>query len=226
MRYTALQAEALRPTRDVDQRTTTNQAMRIRRCRSVQISKVKRGCNRKNSEYALLSVDGVVNDPFLLVSGGYRDDAYMRDGLGLLPECGGMLMGRKFFESSAPLWSSCPDHPWAERLNEMPKYVFTSTLSDAPAWSNSELVKGDIALQAARLKDQTPRDLIIWGHTQLADPLMRAQLIDVLDLSVHPLLIGSGSVLLREGLHQPVRLAATTRFSNILKITYEPIHEH
>lgn len=64
--------------------------------------------------------------------------------------------------------------------------------------------------------------LVIWGHTRLAESLMRSGLIDVLDLSIHPKFIGAGEPLLREGLGIELRLLSTKSFSNIVKISYEP----
>ena len=173
-------------------------------------------------EYTLISVDGVFDNPVGHGFMGFRDDAYIRDGLGLLAGCEAMIMGRNFFEESAQIWTSRLNHPWAARLNAMRKYVFSSTLEDASAWENSVLVAGDPVKEVARIKDESRGDLVIWGHTQLAETLMRAGLVDVLDVSVHPVLSGSGALLLREGLKQPMRLVATKCFTNIVKITYEP----
>ena len=94
----------------------------------------------------------------------------------------------------------------------MAKYVFSSTLKTAE-WDNSTVVGGDVAAGAARLKDATSGDLLIWGHTRLAEALMRHGLVDVIDLSVHPLLAGHGGLLLREGLDVPLRLVSVKSFS-------------
>lgn len=75
-------------------------------------------------EYTLVSVDGVFENPAALGFMGFRDDAYHRDGLGLLSECEAMIMGRHVYEQMSKLWPSRPEHPWTDRLNEMPKYVF------------------------------------------------------------------------------------------------------
>lgn len=66
---------------------------------------------------------------------------------------------------------------------------------------------------------------MIWGHTQLAQSLMSAGLVDVLDLSIHPLVAGAGRLLFRDGLKVPLRLAATKSFSQIVKLSYEPVYE-
>jgi dihydrofolate reductase len=133
-----------------------------------------------------------------------------------------MIMGRNLFELSVDVWPSRRDHPWAERLNGMRKYVFSSTLQDVSGWENSVVVAGDPSKQMARIKNESGGDLVMWSHTRLAETLMRAGLIDVLDVTNHHLLCGAGGLLLREGLRQALRLVATTCFTNIAKITYEP----
>ncbi len=75
-------------------------------------------------EYTLVSVDGVYTDPAGLGFMRFRDDAYLRDGLGVLSASEAMIMGRGFYAASARMWQSRPDHPWAHRLNTMAKYVF------------------------------------------------------------------------------------------------------
>ena len=171
-------------------------------------------------EYTLVSVDGVYTDPAGLGFMRFRDDAYLRDGLGVLLASEAMIMGRAFYEGSAKMWQSRPDHPWAHRLNTMAKYVFSSTLKTTE-WDNSTIVSGDVAAGAARLKDTISGDLLIWGHTRLAVALMRHGLVDVIDLSIHPLLAGHGGVLLREGFDVPLRLVSVKSFSQIVKLTYQ-----
>jgi dihydrofolate reductase len=176
---------------------------------------------RRIIEYTLISADGVFGNPVELGFMQYRDDAYLRDGLGLLCTSDAMLMGRNFYEGSAELWQSRVEHPWATRLNEMKKYVFSSTLTEA-AWTNSVILNGDVVEETRRLKDDGNGDLVIWGHTRLAETLMRSGLIDVLDLSIHPKFVGTGEPLFREGLGVELRLLSTKSFSNIVKISYEP----
>jgi dihydrofolate reductase len=147
---------------------------------------------RKVIESTLLSADGVFEDPARLGIMQYRDDAYMRDGLGLLSACEAMLIGRNTYESLAKIWPSRA-HPWAHRLNEMKKYVFSSTLNDT-TWNNSTLVRGDVAAQVAKLKGEQGGNLLVWGHGLLGETLLKDRLIDVLDLSIHPLVVGHGKL--------------------------------
>jgi dihydrofolate reductase len=184
---------------------------------------------RRIIEYTLISADGGM-DPTPGPSGlpsflSFRDDAYMRDGLGVLSACDAMLMGRTMYEASSKLWPTREnDHPWAARLNAMPKYVFSSRLERAD-WNNTTIVRGDVAVEARKLKEERGGDLLIWGHTRLAESLMKSRLIDVLDLSFHPVLHGSGKRLSREGQDVRLKLVAAKAFSNIVKLTYEPQYE-
>ncbi len=171
-------------------------------------------------EYTLVSVDGVYTDPAGLGFMRFRDEAYLRDGLGVLSASEAMIMGRGFYEASAKMWQSRPDHPWANRLNTMAKYVFSSTLKTTE-WDNSTIVGGDVVAEAARLKDTTSGDLLIWGHTRLAEALMRHGLVDFIDLSIHPLLAGHGGLLLRDDLDVPLRLVSVKSFSQIVKLSYQ-----
>ncbi len=175
---------------------------------------------RKVIEYTLVSADGAFDDPVNLGFMQYHDDAYMRDGLGLLTACDAMLFGRTTYQIFSKPYQGGRAHPWAGRLKAIPKYVFSSTLEGAD-WNNSTLVRGDAVAEVTRLKQQEEGDLLIFGHGLLGETLLRAQLIDVIDLSVHPVLAGSGKQFFRDGQAAKLRLAAVKTFSKIVKMTYE-----
>jgi dihydrofolate reductase len=176
---------------------------------------------RKIIEYTLVSVDGVFAGADISRFSAYRDDAYMRDGLAQALACDALLMGRTTYESFAKLWPRRTD-PWADRINAMPKYVFSSTLEKA-AWNNSTLVRGDVEAYVSRLKQQEGGDLLIYGHGLLAKTLLKHQLLDVLDLSIYPLVVGQGKQFFRQGENATLRLVAAKSFSTgIVKLTYEP----
>jgi len=166
---------------------------------------------RKIIEYTLVSLDGVFAGPVVQRFLGYRDAAYLRDGLGQLLACDAMLMGRTTYEDFA-------------RINTIQKYVFSSTL-DSAGWNNSVLVRGDVETEVTKLKDQDGGDLLVYGHGLLAETLLSRGLLDVLDISIHPIVAGSGKLLFREGQNADMKLAAIKAFSKIVKLTYEPQHE-
>jgi len=130
-------------------------------------------------------------------------------------------MGRNTYESFAKIWPG-RTHPWADRINSMQKYVFSSKLEKAE-WNNSTIVRGDVVAEVTRLKEQQGRDLLVYGHGLLGETLLRRHLLDVLDLSIHPLVLGRGKQFFREGENAKLKLVTTKSFSKgIVKLTYEP----
>jgi len=144
--------------------------------------------------------------PVLATFFDYRDHAYLRDGLGQLNACDAILLGRATYENFAALWPD-RDHPWADRINAMTMYLFSSTL-ERVNWNNSTLVQGDAIAEVTKLKAQDGGDLLVYGHGLLAESLLQHQLLDVLDVSVHPVLAGTGNVLFRPDLHFAMNLVA------------------
>lgn len=176
---------------------------------------------RKIIEYTLVSADGVIGDAQNWGLRNFQDDAYLRDGLAQMLACDAMLLGRHTYEIFANVYPSRTD-PWAARLNPMRKYVFSSTLEKA-VWDNTTIVRGDVAAEVTKLKRQEGRDLLIWGHGLLAETLLKEHLLDQLDISMYPIVAGSGKLFFREGQSASLRLVTTKTFSKgIVKLTYEP----
>jgi dihydrofolate reductase len=176
---------------------------------------------RRIIEYCLVSADGIMlEDPFPFAD--YLDDAYLRDRLGLFAACDAMLLGRTTYEGFAKRWSPGSERirPYVARLNTMRKYVFSSKLETAE-WSNSTIVRGDVAAEVTKLKQQDGGDLLILGHGLLGETLLKHRLLDVLDLAIHPVLLGDGKPLFREGQAVKLKPAATRSFSKVVKVSYE-----
>lgn len=175
---------------------------------------------RKIIESTLISVDGVFAETDFSKFFVYQDDTYLRDGLGLLLSGDAILMGRKTYESWAKIWPGSP-HPWAERLNTIPKYVFSSTLETA-TWNNTTLVRGDVVVEVSRLKQQAGGDLLTFGHGLLGETLLKYHLLDGLELAVHPLVLGQGRQFLRQGLSASLKFVEAKSFSTgIVTLTYK-----
>lgn len=172
-------------------------------------------------EYTLVSADGVFEDPVEMGVGRYQDDAYLRDGLHLLMASRALIFGRRSYEAFARLYGAGGTHKpmWADRLNAMPKYVFSSTM-EKPGWSNTTIVRSDPLSEVQRLKDEDEGDLLILGHGQLAEGLLRGGLTDLIDLTIYPFLRGEGKSFFREGQAARLELVSTKVFSNIVKLTY------
>ena len=172
-------------------------------------------------EYTLISADGVFEDPVGMGVGQYQDDAYLRDGLNVFMACRALLFGRRTYEAFARLYGSSGTHKplWADRLTGMNKYVFGSTM-EKPSWSNTAVVRSDPVAEVQRLKQEGGGDLLILGHGQLAETLLREGLTDLVDLTIYPFLRGEGRSFFREGQTARLDLVTTKVFSKIVKITY------
>lgn len=177
---------------------------------------------RKIIEYCLVSADGIVlEDPFPFAD--YLDDAYLRDRVGLFAACDAVLWGRTTYErfSKRQPRGNQGAPPYVARLNAIKKYVFSSKLETAE-WNNSTIVRGDVVAEVTKLKQQEGGDLLVLGHGFFGETLLKQRLIDVLDLAIHPVLVGNGKPFFREGQTVELKLAATKSFSKIVKVTYEP----
>lgn len=118
-------------------------------------------------------------------------------------EADALLLGRKTYEMFAAAWPTQHDDTGlAERMNEMPKYVASTTLREV-TW-NASLLTGDVAHAVATLKEQPGRGLVLVGSRTLAHYLHQHDLVDEYRLWFHPVILGSGLRLFDEGLNADV----------------------
>ena len=94
------------------------------------------------------------------------------------------------YEGFAEAWPS-RDGEFADKFNNMPKYVVSSTLEE-PEWNNSTVLKGDVAEEVAKLKREQDGDIVVHGSAQLVQTLIEHDLVDELRLMVFPVVLGSG----------------------------------
>src|SRR4029079_16733696 len=78
-----------------------------------------------------------------------------------------------------------------DKFNTMPKYVVSSTL-ESPEWTNTTVLKGDVADEVAKLKEQQDGDIVVHGSVQLVQTLLENDVVDDLRLMVFPVVLGSG----------------------------------
>jgi dihydrofolate reductase len=132
-------------------------------------------------------------------------------------------MGRRTYESFAKYWPSGTG-PYADRINDMRKYVFSSTLQKAD-WRNSTIVRGDVATEVAKLKQEDGKDLLIYGHGPLGQTLLEHRLLDEIVFSVHPVILGSGTLAFRPGAKVPLKLVGTeTLGTGVAVLSYKPVY--
>ena len=141
---------------------------------------------------------------------------------GNLSNVGPMLFGRWTYEEFYSYWPSQTDNPYTAVLNNAQKYVASKKLKEPLAWSNSTLLKGDVAEAVARLKAQPGQDFLVMGSGELVQTLMRFNLVDLFVLLIHPLILGSGRRLFPDNsLYTVLRLIDTKTTTNgVVVATY------
>jgi dihydrofolate reductase len=109
-------------------------------------------------------------------------------------------------------------------LDNTQKYVTSTTLTEPLPWANSTLLEGDAAQAVAKLKQQPGKDIVVLGSGELVQSLMRANLVDTYVLLIHPLVLGSGRRLFRDGgAFARLRLVDTKpTTTGVLVATYQP----
>ena len=175
---------------------------------------------RKIIESTLVSLDGVIGDPHLWAT-PYFDSEAEKHALELLSTSDAMLMGRQtyeFFEAAFPRQTG----EYGQRVNEIRKYVFSSTLKKAD-WSNSSIINGDVITEAAKLKSQPGKNLVMYGHGLLGETLLKNDLLDELKLWINPCVVGRGKLFFREGETTNLELIAQkTLATGVVVLTYQP----
>jgi len=135
-----------------------------------------------------------------------------------------LLLGRRTYEDFYAFWPKQIGNPFTAMLDNMQKYVASTTLSEPLSWSNSTLLPGDAAEAVAALKEEPGKDLLVMGSGELIQSLMRHNLVDEYILLIHPLVLGSGRRLFADGgAFAALRLVATsTTTTGVVIATYQP----
>jgi dihydrofolate reductase len=155
-----------------------------------------------------VTLDGVYQGPGSAeedTSGGFQrggwfvphlDEAFVRQASDWLDLADGLLFGRRTYEAFARDWPQIlePD-PFTVRMNTLPKYVVTNTLTEG-VWNPTTVLRGDPMETVAPLKEQPGRELQVHGSGRLASFLLGNGLVDTLRLVVAPAVIGEGRQLL------------------------------
>jgi dihydrofolate reductase len=183
-----------------------------------------------------LTLDGVMQAPGGKnedTSGGFRhggwqlDNDYIDDigGQAIMESfeaAGGMLLGRRTYDIFAGYWPTSDEQPIAGIMNGMKKYVASRTLQAPLEWENSELLEGDTVEAVRNLKEQPGKDLFVIGSGDFAQTLIENDLVDEYRLMIHPIVVGSGKRLFRDGnpLAKLALIDSKTSTTGVVILTY------
>jgi dihydrofolate reductase len=145
-----------------------------------------------------VSLDGVAESPDKWQFEHF-DDAMMAEMASQIAEQDAVLLGRVTFQEWAQYWPTSTDEPLASFINDTPKYVISTTLEEPLEWQNSTLIKGNVAEEIAALKQQPGKYSRVAGSPTLVESLPQDDLLDELELMVHPVVAGGGKRLFKDG---------------------------
>jgi dihydrofolate reductase len=115
---------------------------------------------------------------------GYKDEE--------IREAEALLLGRKTYDGFAAAWPTRDrSDPFTDKINSMPKYVVSSTLTD-PEWENTTVLAGDALEEVAKLKESLDGPVLVNGSAQLVHALVESDLVDEYRAMVHPVLVAGG----------------------------------
>ena len=177
---------------------------------------------RKVISGLFISLDGVVESPDKWQFDNF--DAEMAAGMEAhLATEDTILLGRVTYQEWAPYWPTSTDEPFASFINNTPKYVFSTTLGKVE-WKNSTLVKGSLAGEIARLKQQPGKNIGVAGSPTLVRSLLQNNLLDELTLMIHPVVVGRGKRLFKDGseLKRLKLVSSQITSTGVAILTYQP----
>lgn len=179
---------------------------------------------RKVIASEFISLDGVIEAPQNWHF-PYVTDDMMAEVTTQLMGADAFLYGRTTYEEFASYWPTATDDETgiADKLNSTPKYVVSTTLQKA-GWKNSTLIKGQVADEIRKLKQQPGGNIGMTGSATLIQALLGAGLIDELRLLVHPIVVGKGKRLFRDGMDTAgLKLVESRAFKGgVVLLVYQP----
>lgn len=112
-------------------------------------------------------------------------------------ESDALLLGRTTYQGFAEAWPS-QEGEFADKFNNMPKYVVSTTLEEPLEWNNSTLIRENVADEVTKLKQESGGNILVNGSAQLVHTLMKHDLVDEYRLMTFPIVLGSGKHLFGE----------------------------
>lgn len=181
-----------------------------------------------------ISLDGVIQAPGGVdedVDGGFAHGGwthpYWHDDMGAhffqaMSQSDTLLLGRKTWQGHGSAFDPMPEgDPFGDLMNNIPKYVVSTTLTSTAAWRNSNLIKSNVMDEVRALKAQEGKNIAIDGSSVLVHALAQHDLVDEYSLLVYPIVLGGGKKLFPEGLRLNLRLIESQPFpSGVVLMRY------
>jgi dihydrofolate reductase len=142
-----------------------------------------------------------------------------------LERVGAIILGARTYRMFASYWPTpaADGEIVAPKINSLPKYVFSRSLTSAP-WGDhreAEIVSGDAAQAIRRLKSEIPGDLVLWGSLSLTHSLWQARVVDLVRLVLLPVALGSGrGVFPAEKRKAQLRLVGSETLGSLVAVDY------
>ena len=185
---------------------------------------------RKLVVFDHITLDGYFSGPngdMSFFHNRFKDDEFYAFAMDNIKAAGALLFGRVTYDLMVSHWPTPEaiknDPVIAERMNSLPKFVFSRTLAKTP-WNNTQLVKGDLVSEVRKLKEASGNRIAILGSGNIVAQLAPHGLIDEYEIVLNPVAIGAGRTLF-EGIAEPLHLKLTKthifRNGNVL-LCYQP----
>jgi dihydrofolate reductase len=197
---------------------------------------IKEKIMRKIVVSEFISLDGVIQAP-----GGVDEDTeggfahggwthpYWHDDIGAhffqaMNESDALLLGRKTWQGHGSAFDPMPaGDPFGDVMNNIPKYVVSTTLTSTALWRNSTLIKSNVVEEVRALKAQPGKNIAIDGSSVLVHTLVQHDLVDEYSLLVYPIVLGGGKKLFPDGARVNLRLLGSQAFpSGVVLMRYAP----
>lgn len=180
----------------------------------------------------IVSLDGFIEGPNheldWFLDGDPEFERYCDE---MLDSVGLALYGRRSYELMLSYWPGAEKNPrtpadgaFARKMNALPKVVLSRTLEHAE-WSNTRVIEDRVPEAIAELKAQPGKPIVAWAGAGLVHTLAEHDLVDEYRLIVHPVLLGAGTPLFRQGAaRRRLRLVRSTQLgSELAVLCYEPV---
>ncbi len=166
-----------------------------------------------------ITLDGVMEGPgpadsfvFGGWSSGYEDKGFLPWKLQELFAADALLIGRITYDGFAEAWpGSKDDVGFADKMNNLPKYVVSATLSN-PKWNNTKVINKNVVKEVQKLKDSTAKDILVYGSANLSQTLFDNHLVDEVNLVMYPVVLGQGKKLFKDKEHFKLHLLEASTF--------------